>query len=581
MLATLLLVLHLLQLCAGSCYFSAELQGEYLMQTITITSGAQTQIQYSVVKITAEAIPMWGLCHQREGDNVILNDSFNGTACIRCFHLKLHSPNVLQVHTCPTCLDQCYLTEEAARNTCPKGDDLASGRHKEINLFRTREIGGGSIRKMFCPIAGRYKFTYNLYNQTDNRVECSPSVSQLENCPDRTGGPGLEVHFQGCAHQYNEMTFDCLGDWPGPNGQRFLALQETNVPATGERPLYRCALYKEDEQRGSIMMAFSSDSTCTSDLYNASYGHMTWNLTAIPSVHWPSVVINSKCSFPYWSQGKWEHLNIDFNSLTYKDHYSYNAYTMRCAQAVNEERFVVFSKNGCGEEVYKCIKMKLRSGNVLEFQLGLTSSIFFNTSLCSDSNFLGNIWVTQARLEGRQVSPCPVTGDYTGFITNDSGLCARMASDQLHPEIMYFTVSDCEQQEVYEEREYQCLGQWEEDGVTYTYTQRRDFGSYECFVGSILSNNEIYIKEAGEHCGRGIDPLRTGMKLQVRGGAKLADPNPPTTPPATSWFVTKRPSIPTKPWKPITGAPPRQSGATRATPLIVCVLVTVVALTLT
>lgn len=71
------------------------------------------------------------------------------------------------------------------------------------------------------------------------------------------------------------------------------------------------------------------------------------------------------------------------------------------------------------------------------------------------------------------------------------------------------------------EREYQCLGQWEEDGVTYTYTQRKDIGIYECFVGSIVSHNEIYIKEAGEHCGRGIDPFRTGMKLQSKGISSL------------------------------------------------------------
>lgn len=53
-------------------------------------------------------------------------------------------------------------------------------------------------------------------------------------------------------------------------------------------------------------------------------------------------------------------------------------------------------------------------------------------------------------LEGLQVSPCPVTGEYSGFIPKQIGLCARLASDPTHQEIMYFTVSDCEQQEVYE-----------------------------------------------------------------------------------------------------------------------------------
>jgi hypothetical protein len=67
------------------------------------------------------------------------------------------------------------------------------------------------------------------------------------------------------------------------------------------------------------------------------------------------------------------------------------------------------------------------------------------------------------------------------------------------------------------EREYRCLGQWEEDGLMYTYTQRRDVGTYECFVGFIISNNEIHIKEAGDHCQRNIDPMHYGMKLTRKG----------------------------------------------------------------
>lgn len=67
------------------------------------------------------------------------------------------------------------------------------------------------------------------------------------------------------------------------------------------------------------------------------------------------------------------------------------------------------------------------------------------------------------------------------------------------------------------EREYRCLGQWEEDGLMYTYTQRRDVGTYECFVGSIISDNEIHIKEAGDHCQRNVDPMHYGMKLIKKG----------------------------------------------------------------
>ena len=34
------------------------------------------------------------------------------------------------------------------------------------------------------------------------------------------------------------------------------------------------------------------------------------------------------------------------------------------------------------------------------------------------------------------------------------------------------------------EREYRCLGNWEEDGVLYTFTQRRDMPGHQCFVSN-------------------------------------------------------------------------------------------------
>ncbi|XP_039298510.1 uncharacterized protein LOC111045173 isoform X2 [Nilaparvata lugens] len=116
-----------------------------------------------------------------------------------------------------------------------------------------------------------------------------------------------------------------------------------------------------------------------------------------------------------------------------------------------------------------------------------------------------------------------------------------------------------------EERDYRCLGQWEEDGLMYTYTQRRDIGTYECFVGSIISDTEIYIKEAGEHCERSVNPLHLGMKLTNKGKCTDGQHNPipsdtgfrqtPYPPHPTMWHSTRQPYV-TKPWKPIT-APPR------------------------
>lgn len=39
-------------------------------------------------------------------------------------------------------------------------------------------------------------------------------------------------------------------------------------------------------------------------------------------------------------------------------------------------------------------------------------------------------------------------------------------------------------------------------------------GTYECFVGALHANNRIFIKEAGEHCQRNINPNRYGMELR-------------------------------------------------------------------
>ena len=51
------------------------------------------------------------------------------------------------------------------------------------------------------------------------------------------------------------------------------------------------------------------------------------------------------------------------------------------------------------------------------------------------------------------------TGEYTGVIPDTEGLCAKLYSDCNNPEIMFYTIFNCfNRSEVFEEREYQCLG---------------------------------------------------------------------------------------------------------------------------
>lgn len=63
------------------------------------------------------------------------------------------------------------------------------------------------------------------------------------------------------------------------------------------------------------------------------------------------------------------------------------------------------------------------------------------------------------------------------------------------------------------EREYQCIGQWSGGNVVYAFTRRLDVPTYECFAGAMDINEEIFLKEAGEHCHRNADPYRYGMQM--------------------------------------------------------------------
>lgn len=57
---------------------------------------------------------------------------------MRCFHLSMKTPNVIQLHT--EGIERCYTNEEAARATCPLDKDVMERRNdkkfKEIILYR-------------------------------------------------------------------------------------------------------------------------------------------------------------------------------------------------------------------------------------------------------------------------------------------------------------------------------------------------------------------------------------------------------------------------------------------------------------
>ena len=96
----------------------------------------------------------------------------------------------------------------------------------------------------------------------------------------------------------SDKSFHCLGDWEGPDGQRYVALMDTQATSRyggqggngdgSERPRYRCALYEEDVESGHIRMALSSDSTCINQLRSPTDGYETLRLRPKFPPAWPS-----------------------------------------------------------------------------------------------------------------------------------------------------------------------------------------------------------------------------------------------------------------------------------------------------
>lgn len=68
-------------------------------------------------------------------------------------------------------------------------------------LFRvaeTKQITGEEISQEFCPISGRYTFTYNLHEGAEDKAECPDPMSELDNCP---RGSELNLKFRRCSFE--------------------------------------------------------------------------------------------------------------------------------------------------------------------------------------------------------------------------------------------------------------------------------------------------------------------------------------------------------------------------------------------
>ena len=101
--------------------------------------------------------------------------------------------------------------------------------------------------------------------------------------------------------------------------------------------------------------------------------------------------------------------------------------------------------------------------------------------------------------------------------------------------MMQYQVYNCNNQmEVYEDRLYQCYGQFQDKQLVYTLTKRIDLHKQECFVGVPSQDGKHKIMEAGEHCVRGLQPHLYGMDMQMVRQLKCVCGPPESTTPVWS-----------------------------------------------
>lgn len=193
------------------------------------------------MNITEDSIPIWGECHKRfNGSNIILRVDSEDSSCFRCFHVNLVARNILRVHTAEQdYISRCYTNEEKAIESCPNIDTFKDrNSHREIILYKIYDYNGENIQRQYCPITGRYRYSYSAINGTGATIQCNSKESEMDSCP---SGSAMNFRFRHCNFQSYETTLECLGHWTGYDGQKYMILVNTGV-GEGFGPDYRCAV---------------------------------------------------------------------------------------------------------------------------------------------------------------------------------------------------------------------------------------------------------------------------------------------------------------------------------------------------
>jgi len=472
------------------------------------------EIAYTTVSILYNSIPGWGRCHKRQGKKLFLVDTtVNGDICYKCMKLSARSRNVIQVHS--KGIYQCFNKEEDAVNACPTLSEVAERNVVEIMLYKTRSFHGESaVAQVRCPINGVWRFTYS--QRGGDGSSCASPASRAGDCP---SGYQLDFQFKGCSFPREtgkrEMHLRCLGDWRGEDGQRYLALMDTELPQLGQkiRPRYRCAIYKEDLSRGYTWMALSNDSTCTNQLDSHSAGYENLQLHSLKKSLTSLSREVSGYSLPAWSQGNWngKQFSVKGGRIIYHSDEDMTTYIAQSLSSPQPDRYLIRLESACGRAAYACLALEQRATNIIEMMLGKQSKAP-EPQLCSTENFLTFKWLTLSRQHAP--SACPLQGEFSGALPDAEGLCARSVTSCQRKDLMQYQVFNCENKtEVYEDRRYLCYGIFKEGSLTYTVMNRLDLPGRECFVGVTLGDGKGMIAEAGKSCGRDKEPLVSGMML--------------------------------------------------------------------
>lgn len=103
-------------------------------------------------------------------------------------------------------------------------------------------------------------------------------------------------------------------------------------------------MYHKDPTTHNVFIAFSSDSTCSTNLVNSTSGYETLMLKPLPEPAWPQKVVASSGRLPQWTLGNWEHLSVDGNTITYRDHSRFQTLKIRVLgiDSFSSERYPVY-----------------------------------------------------------------------------------------------------------------------------------------------------------------------------------------------------------------------------------------------